>query len=193
MDVNPGKTDEELMREYVAGDETALGILLSRYEKALYFFTYPYFRSPSQSEEIVQDIMVKLIENRHHYQPEKPFKPWIYRIARNRIYDELRRIRRWNLLHFHWSQPGESIDTAKSPREKLNQEQLQKIMLDVIQTLDSRARDLIILRHLQQLPVKEVAEILGIAEGTVHSGTNRALETLHKKLIQKGISQEDIT
>ena len=192
-------SDENLMKQYLAGDTQAFAELISRYERALLNFANCYLRNLAASEDITQDIFVRLVESKQSYQPDKPFKPWLYQIARNRIYDELRKKKRWSLLWFQSNEKtelnqklGTLPDASLSPRETLNQEQLNRILLRGIQSLDNRSRDMVILRYIQGLSVREVAEILGVPEGTVHSGTHRALETLQKILIKKGLKEEDI-
>ena len=198
MESVPEQTDEELMKQYITGNPTAFEQLALRYEKIILNFAYPYFRNIPQSEDIVQDVFVRVVESKDKYDPDKPFKPWIYQIARNRIYDELRKRKRWSLRFFHSKDTDELShkigtvpDPSLSPGETLNQEELRQIIMEGIQSLDDRSRDLVILRHIQGLSVREVAEILNIAEGTVHSGTHRALATLQKILIKQGITIED--
>lgn len=193
------RTDEELMGEYIAGNEQAFEELALRYEKAMLNFAYPYFRNQALSEDIVQDVFVRLVESKESYDPARLFKTWIYGIARNRIYDELRKKKRWSLRLFQ-SKDTEQLsrtmgtipDPNLSPRETLNQSQLHQTLLEGIQTLDDRSRDLVILRYIQGLSVRETAEVLKIAEGTVHSGIYRALQGLQKILVKRGISLEDL-
>lgn len=192
-------SDEDLMTKYLAGDNQAFAELLSRYERPILNFANCYLRNLAVSEDITQDIFVRVVESKQSYLSDKPVKPWLYQIARNRIYDELRKKKRWAKLWFQSNGTTESDqklgtlpDTSLSQRETLNQEQLNRILLRGIQTLDSRSRDLVILRYLQGLSVREVAEILDIPEGTVHSGTHRAMETLQKILINLGLKEEDL-
>ena len=187
------------MKEYIAGHEQAFEELAHRYEKTILNFVYPYFRNQSISEDITQDVFVRLVESKNQYNPDRPFKPWIYQIARNRVYDELRKKKRWSLRLFQPKEENELSqktgavpDPTLSPRETLNQSRLRDILLESIQSLDIKSRDMVILRHLQGLSVRETAEILELPEGTVQSGTYRALQSLEKVLIQKGISPEDL-
>lgn len=193
------RTDEDLMKSYLAGDLDAFEHLALRYEKLLVNYAYSFLRRQSVSEDIVQDVFMKLVENKKNYDANRPFRPWIYRIARNRIYDELRKIRRWNIFHFRTDteqeapqQIGEIPDPLCSPRETLNQSELCASLQKGLGKLNTRSRDLLVLRYLQGLPVREVSEILGIPEGTVHSGTHRALKSLEKILNQYGITGEDL-
>ncbi len=197
------RTDEELMRDYQAGQSQSFEELVLRYETALYNFTLIYFRDPSTAEDILQDIIIKVVENRHRYDPERPFKPWIYRIARNRIFDELRKNQRWYqrfLPSGHQGFPDDRVPRdsgdyparTPSPQKALAVKELSVILYMALQDLDSRSRELIILRHLQGLPVRDVALILDMNEGTVHSGTHRAIAKLQEALLKRGIRKEDI-
>lgn len=197
------RTDEELMRDYQSGQSQSFEELVLRYETALYNFTLIYFRDPSTAEDILQDIIIKVVENRHRYDPERPFKPWIYRIARNRIFDELRKNQRWYqrfLPSGHQGCPDDRVPRASgdypartpSPQKTLAIKELSVILYMALQDLDSRSRELIILRHLQGLPVRDVALILDMNEGTVHSGTHRAMAKLQEALLKRGIRKEDI-
>jgi len=193
------RTDEELMQAYLSGDLAAFEELALRYESRLVSYACSYLHRQSLSEDIVQDVFMKLIENKKGYDPSRPFRPWLYRIARNRIFDELRKNRRWHIFHLNTSpeqdfplQIGELPDPTLSPRETLNRNELCKSLLKGLNELDSRSREMLILRYLQGLPVREVSEIMGIPEGTIHSGTHRALKSLEKIMNQYGITGEDL-
>ena len=192
------QSDEDLMQHYLDGSEEAFEELVSRYEKPILNFAYAYLRNTSASEDLVQDIFVKLVESRKQYNPERPFKPWIYQVARNRIYDELRKKKRWSLK---WFQPASNTDLTRTieshpgdsttSRDTVNRSEIFKVVQEGIATLDDRCRDLIVLRFLHGISTHDVAEILHIPEGTVHSGTHRALANLESFLTKRGITMED--
>ena len=71
MESVPEQTDEELMKQYITGNPTAFEQLALRYEKIILNFAYPYFRNIPQSEDIVQDVFVRVVESKDKYDPDK--------------------------------------------------------------------------------------------------------------------------
>jgi RNA polymerase sigma factor (sigma-70 family) len=199
METTLQRTDEQLMQEFISGQNGAIEELVHRYQLPILNFVYPYFRNRALAEDLTQDIFVKLIESKHLYHPDKPFKPWFYQVARNRIYDELRKKKRWSLV---WFKPKDENDLSRvlgtapdphlSPGETLDRADTYRILLEQIRSLDDKSRDMVFLRYFQGLSVRETADVMTLPEGTVQSGTFRALEELHKKLLNHGMKLEDL-
>ena len=108
-------TDEQLMGRLQQGQTGALDELYRRYAKKLYAFCYNFVRAhnPQDAEDLVQDVFVRLIKSAHTFKPEKAlFRTWLFRIARNRCLDVIRRKKRVQMapLESRTGQDGLSLE-----------------------------------------------------------------------------------
>ena len=87
-------TDEQLIARFQAGDEQAYVELVNRYRDRLMNFVFQFLGDMEQSEDVVQDTMLKLFEKKHYYREIAKFSTWIYTIARNLANTELRKRKR---------------------------------------------------------------------------------------------------
>ena len=87
-------TDEQLIARFQAGDEQAYVELVNRYRDRLMNFVFQFLGDTEQSEDVVQDTMLKLYEKKHYYREIAKFSTWIYTIARNLANTELRKRKR---------------------------------------------------------------------------------------------------
>ncbi len=129
------------------------------------------------AKEAAHDSMVKAYLARESYDIERPFFPWMYRIVKNTCLDKLK-IRRFKielLEEFH-------ADDGASPYEILHQREKVKLLRRAMLKLDPEQREIINLRHFQDLSYLEMADLLGVPKGTVMSRIFRARKQLRKKL-----------
>lgn len=84
-------TDTELMTEVRAGHALALGTLFERHHAKLYRFCLRMTGNRQASEDLVQDVFMRVLKHKQSFQPGTAFSPWMFRIARNACIDHLRR------------------------------------------------------------------------------------------------------
>ena len=77
------RTDEQLLNDYLFGDEKSLELLIRRYLKPIFGFVYKYVRNSPDAEDITQEVFVRIWRNLKKFKKEKKFKTWIFAIARN--------------------------------------------------------------------------------------------------------------
>ncbi len=171
-------TDEQLISRFQAGDERAYIELVNRYRDRLINFVYQFLGDFEQSEDVVQDTMLKLYEKKHYYREIAKFSTWIYTIARNLANTELRkRKRRKTTLLSHMSQeekeyelPAIQPETGQEVQNEFAEKRIQK----AIQELPEHFKTVIILRDIQELSYDDISSIVGVPLGTVKSRINRA-------------------
>ena len=179
-------TDEELVKRFQEGDERAYIQLVKRYKDRLLNFVYRYLNSYEQSEDVVQDTLMKLYTSAHMYREIAKFSTWIFTIAANLAKSELRRLKRRRTVSIHtmgfddkeYEIPSETYDPAKETESNYGEKQIQ----EAIDTLPDQFKTVIILREVQQLSYEEISQILGISIGTVKSRINRGRLRLQKLL-----------
>ena len=179
-------TDEELVKRFQNGDERAYIELVKRYKDRLLNFVYRYLNSYEQSEDVVQDTLMKLYTSAHMYREIAKFSTWIFTIAANLAKSELRRLKRRRVVSIHtmgfddkeYEIPSDSYDPARETESNYGEKQIQQ----AIDTLPDQFKTVIILREVQQLSYEEISRILGISIGTVKSRINRGRLRLQKML-----------
>jgi len=88
--------DEQLIANYLKGDEELLEVLVRRYFKLIYNFVYQYTGSLEDSEDITQEVFVKVWRNFRKFNQKKSFKTWIFSIAKNTAIDFLRKKKQYH-------------------------------------------------------------------------------------------------
>ncbi len=178
-------TDEVLYARVREGDRAALAELVSRYHSPLLHFLYRMVNDEPTAEELVQDTFVKLMT--HEGNMPRSFKPWVFTVARNLLYDLFRTAshRREVTLTVGseaWlpaSSPGvERLVTRRANREKIS---------EILQTLQPHHREVLVLRFYHDLSLREIAEVVDIPLGTVKSRLFYALAQAKSELVRQEV------
>lgn len=170
-------TDNHLMEQVRDGNVEKLAILFERYHVMLYNFFLRLTGNRSISEDLVQDVFIRILKYRSSYQGQHKFTIWLYKIARNTHIDYLRK--RKNEVS-----PGEEWDEAvsqePSPPEKVEQAQEIARISQALAKLPLKKREVLILSRFQNLKYKEIAELFDCRIGTVKVLVHRAIIELGK-------------
>lgn len=169
--MNKWVSDEELMAQVRNGVSERLGVLFDRYQTPLFNFYYRLTGSRPLSEDLVQEVFLRILKYRHSYNPGNPFRPWIYRIARNARTDHARKQQPETEWTPEMSPPVVPIDSAQKQQEAAL---LHRALLQ----LPEEKREVLILSRLQELKHEEIAGLLGCEVGTVKVRVHRALQEL---------------
>lgn len=173
-------TDSELMQQIVSGDQSAFSELYSRYKGRMYYYFYRMLgNSAEQANDFLQELFMKLIEKPESYNPAFSFSTWIYSIANNMCKNEYRRrVIRREYEQFEATEPRLDYvdDTSIEP------EQLVEKIFQTLDLLGEDHRSAFLLRYREGFSIREVAEILELAEGTVKSRLFYARKIVAEKL-----------
>jgi RNA polymerase sigma-70 factor (ECF subfamily) len=176
-------SDEELILEFQQNNNVqAFEILVQKYKNPLTNFVYRFLGDYEACIDVVQETMIKVYRYKDTYSSVAKFSTWIYTIAGNLARTEYRRQRRRQF--FSISDVGDEHKTFDIPDETyrpdvitdsgIKDEAIQKALLKVSEAY----REAVILRDVQGLSYEEIAEILGVNEGTVKSRINRGRSEL---------------
>jgi RNA polymerase sigma-70 factor (ECF subfamily) len=176
-------TDEELMVRVQAGDEGALATLMDRYKGPLYGFLNRRV-GDAAADDLFQESWLRVVRARHRFDPRRRFSTWIFQIANNLCRDRWRRraVETRYLEDLARSRPSGAEHAAAPPAE------LQLEMRQRLDALPERLREVLVLRYYQQLPERDIAEILSIPRGTVKSRLHAAVKALRA---QEGDGEAD--
>ncbi len=174
------KTDEEIVEEVKKGDTDAFGSLVERYEAKLLRYGRKFLSTNEDIEDIVQDVFINAYKNIQSVDTSLKFSPWMYRIAHNAFVNALRKKSRnpLTLVDFDifLSHPiYEDPDIVE--RE---QEEIKKKIHKGLEKIAPKYREVLILHYLEELPYKEISEILHVPVGTIGIRLMRARKELKK-------------
>ena len=191
-------TDEQAMwRVQNADDHAAFAQLVARWEQPIQRLCARMTGDLHRAEDLAQEAFSRVFSRRRDYQPAAKFSTWLWRIAINLCHDELRRRQR---RPEHPLEP-EGDDGADgpavqfpgqvlSPAEVVEKLEQAEIVRRALLQLPETYREVVVLRHYEGLKFHEIAEVLGIPEGTVKSRMFEALDRLGGILKRLGASPE---
>ena len=149
--------------------------LIERHYLSIIRAALGYTGDMQQAQDMAHTAMLKACNARDSYKPELPFFPWMYRIVKNTCLDDAKKRRNQIPL-----EDAGLTSNSLHPLEKISQEASEKKLAKVMLTLSDEHREIINLRHFQDLSYQEIGEILSIPKGTVMSRLYRARVVLNQ-------------
>jgi len=184
------RTDEEAMcRVKRHDDHSEFARLMKRWEEPIRRLCSRMVGDVHRGEDLKQDTFLRLFEKRKAYEPTGKFSTFLWRIALNLCYDEIRRLqRRREFLREPEEEHPEAREPASDgpgPDARTAQLEEGELVRDALLQLPEIYRAVLVLRHYENLKLTRIAEILEIPEGTVNSRMAEALSRLSKLLEPK--------
>lgn len=181
------KTDKQLIFDYLRGDENSFRDLIRRHLKSVYNFVYRLAGNAKDSEDITQEVFLKVWKNIKRYDQDRGFKTWLFTIARNTSIDWLRKKRNLVFSDFDNEEGGNAIidelaDLAPLPDEIFKKSEDKKFFDELLNKLSPVYKEVLLLRYKDQFTFEEIGEILGKPLDTVKSRNRRALIVLRELL-----------
>lgn len=175
----PDTPDEDLMLAVSQHqDRAAFSELMKRWKQPLMNYFYRQVREAELSEELLQEVFLKLWKTRH-YRVQAKFSTWLYRVAQHVLIDHWRKQER-RLPQASDTTTLEASDTAPSPEEKTLQQERQQQLYTALQKLPRAQQQVILLSKFQQLKYADIAEVMGWSVSNVKVQVFRALQQLKK-------------
>jgi len=182
--------EEQLIRSAVGGDSSAFGALYDRYQPAIYRFIVVKVGSREEAEDITHHVFLSAWQRVGTYKHRgHPFSSWLYQIARNMVIDHYRS--RKDDVSLDKLDPDSSIIPAVAQSDLFAKLQFEKVQ-KAIKELKRDYQDVIILRFIEDLPLKETAAILKKSEGAIKLAQHRAIKELKKKLGEESREDDEI-
>lgn len=176
----PLDNDPELVRRCLAGAEGAYAALLERHQGRVYSFLVRLVGNAHDAEDLAQIVFLKAFRSLESYDRSRPFHSWLFAIAHHAALDFLR-ARKANLSLDHDEDPIDPADAADGT-ERLTELALDGALIErLIAALPPLYREVLLLRHIEDLSVEDVAATLGLPEGTVKVRLFRARELMRRK------------
>lgn len=163
------------------GVQAAFQELVRRYERAVFNLIVRLVRDPALAEDVAQDAFVKAFRKLATFDPARRFSSWLLRIAHNAALDAVRRRRANPVIS------GDDVDpAAPAPPDPVERASLGKAIDGALGLLRPEWRAAIVLRYDEELSYEEIADVLGIPEGTVKTFVHRARKQLMDALTAAG-------
>jgi RNA polymerase sigma-70 factor (ECF subfamily) len=180
--------DKELIKNYLRGDEKSLEILVKRYLKPIYSFSYKNVGNIDQAGDITQEVFVKIWKNLKKFDRNREFKPWIFQIAKNTSIDYLRKKKIIPFSRFE-NESGQNFLTDNLVGESPNLIETiadKQAMDAILADLDEKDQKIINLRHRDGFSFKQIAEFLKEPINTIKSRYRRIMINIRDKYAPKG-------
>ena len=192
-EVRPLEIDwTQIVRRCMDGDSGAWAQLVREHHRRVYGLCYRFTGSSTDAEDLTQDVFLKIYSNLSSFDTGRgSLQVWITTMTRNLLVDNFRRTknqRATSSLDDGWDQAEElkPVDRLTSqglsPHEMAANKEIQKMVQNALSHVSVELREAVILRDLQDMDYKEIAQVLGIPEGTVKSRISRGRAELARLL-----------
>ena len=150
------------------GEVEMLGVLFDRYQAPLYNFYTKMIQDRGASEDLVQEVFLRILRYRQTYRPGTVFRTWMYQIARNTRLDQVRKTRPEGPFVSEPIAPASRADSAQQHQEAA-------LLQHALMQLPEDKREILVLSRFQELKYDEIARLLGCEVGAVKVRVHRAL------------------
>lgn len=181
------------VRRAARGDEKAFSVIVELYEKDVYNIAMYILGNREDAQDVTQETFLSFWRSLKFYREECSVKGYLLRIVRNRSYDILRKKKNENIAPLAFSEDGEyqeidmpDISTDANPAEAYIRKERIELVRKAISMLGDEQRDIIIMRDINGLSYSEIAELIGLSEGTIKSRISRGRASLKKILLELG-------
>ncbi len=189
--LNPA-TDNQLVKLFQEGDNSALEALLERYKDRVFSSINFLVKDKFLAEDIFQEVFIKIIDTlrANRYNDEGKFLPWAMRIAHNLCVDHFRKIKRTPGIVS--GDNNDTFDTLNIKEESIEVTMMQGQSFDsvrkIVDLLPEEQREVIVLRHYADLSFKEIAQLTNCSINTALGRMRYGLMNMRKMIAEKQIA-----
>lgn len=174
--------ERDIVQSAQEGNKEAFRMLFEQNRKRIFALAFQYTRNSEDAEDILQETFIKTYNhlNKYKLENDSSFSSWIYRIGINCSIDYIRRKKDKHASYSDWDKlaPTLSDNSHSNPEHTTGLEELRQKISSLVEGLSPRQRMVFILKHYQQLSIKEIAEYLGCSEGSVKKQLFRAISAI---------------
>ena len=159
------------------GDVAKLGILFERHHVKLYNFLVRMTNRRDSSEDLVQEVFLRILKYGHSYRGDAEFVVWMFQLARNAANDHFRKWKKEMPLE----DAGDMPDQEPAPDDSLMHHEKSALLTKALALLSAEKREVLVLSRYQELKYEEIGTILNCPVGTVKARVHRALKDLRRE------------
>lgn len=185
-------SDQELLTQYLSGNEAALEVLINRHKDKVFTAIYMFVQDTYLAEDIFQDTYIKVIKTlrKGKYREEGKFLPWVLRIANNLCIDHFRKTKRNPKVT-----TSDGFDIFKvlkfeedNAEQALIKSQTHNKVRTLVENLPEEQREVVMLRHYAGMSFKEIAELTDVSINTALGRMRYALINMRKMIEERQIA-----
>ncbi len=188
-----------LVRRCVAGDAAAWEDIVRQFNRRIYNICYRFAGSADTAEDLTQEVFVKVYRTLDSFDPDRAsLNTWLTTVTRNLLVDHFRKTKYDRATDSLDATPGEDeerqalsdklADSSPSPQASIESRETKEMVHKALQKLSPELREAVILRDLQDMDYRDIAQVLKVPEGTVKSRINRGRTEL-ARLLQRTYRQ----
>ncbi|MGC1423170.1 MAG: sigma-70 family RNA polymerase sigma factor [Terracidiphilus sp.] len=182
--------EAECIRRILAGEKHLFHDLIRPCERSIYFLLLSLLKNETDAEDVAQETVIKVYQNLDKFRGDSQFRTWVLSIARNEGLGRLRKIssRREDSLDAETDEqtgdytPAILTSWREIPTEALEQKELRAILRKAIEGLPEIYRNIVLLRDIEEMDIRQTAAALGISEAAVKVRLHRARALLQRAL-----------
>jgi RNA polymerase sigma-70 factor (ECF subfamily) len=180
MEPAPGNQDAEITQAWQRGDPAAFAALVRRWQQPLARFLAAMVGQTDLVADLCQEVFLRVFLARSRYRETGAFSSWLYRIARNVARDAVRRRRS------EAKRLGNQELKAMTPEARCEQQELAQAIAGVLGELPWEVREVVVLRHYQEMNFKDIAQLTGVPASTLRCRFEVGMGRLRARLKQLG-------
>ncbi len=169
--------DQELVRRCLDGENPAWEGLVRAHSRKVYNLCYRFTGRIQDAEDLTQEVFIKVFQTLRSYDSAQgTFSTWLNRVARNHLVDHYRRTRKDRItssLDDDSTPLPELPSTRPAPTARVESRERRELLQMALDQMSPDLREAVVLRDLQDLDYQEIAQVLGVPQGTVKSRINR--------------------
>ena len=182
--------EADCIRRILAGEKQLFHDLIRPCERSIFFLLFSLLKNEAEAEDVAQETVIKVYQNLDKFRGDSQFRTWVLSIARNEGLGRLRRIsnRREDSLDAETDEqtgdytPAILTSWREIPAEALEQKELGNLLRKAIEGLPEIYRNVVLLRDIEELDIRESAAVLCISEASVKVRLHRARALLQREL-----------
>ena len=184
-------SDQALVKQYIAGDESSLEKLIVRHRDRVYGAIYNFTKDVYLTEDLFQEVFIKVVNKLREgkYNEEGKFLPWVLRMAHNLCIDNYRKTKRQ--VSIVTSEEFDLFEIlpvdSTNGEEMIIDQQLKDKVRHLLNELPEEQREVVLLRHYFEFSFKEISELTGVSINTALGRMRYALINLRKVIEDKKI------
>ena len=181
---SPAPDIDVLIERCLKGDQVAWDQIVRMHWRKVFNLAYKFVGRHDEAEDLTQDIFLKIFKALHTFDRRANFQTWLISISRNLCIDHDRSVRkeRETMAREVDSADLMPVSRERGPHAELEQNDLRQLIRQALAELPPALKEAVVLRDLQEFSYQEIADKLGLPEGTVKSRINRGRLELARQL-----------
>jgi RNA polymerase sigma-70 factor (ECF subfamily) len=185
---SPGDAIESLIQRCLGGDQIAWELIVRQYWRKVFNIAYKFVGKHDEAEDLTQEIFIKIFKSLSTFDRRANFQTWLISVSRNLCIDHYRSVRKERETIDRQVDPNQLTPASNDPGPMAALEQRDRVALlrQALGQLPDTLRTAVLMRDIQEMSYQEIADKLGLPEGTVKSRINRGRTELARHVKKQG-------